>query len=98
MKATSLRLFTSGSRAIEQRLRELFTELRVDVDLEVIDVADAPELAEQYQIIALPVLERTRPEPVLRVVGFQGDYEGALQVLGVLNPIPGNGDGGNQCG
>lgn len=44
-----------------------------DVELEIIDVLEQPQLAEDYHIIAAPTLVRVSPEPSVRIIGEMKD-------------------------
>lgn len=82
-----LRLFVSGDVLLSEfaqfHLRELCTRLGSDVEVEVVDVIERPEAAEEHGVLATPMLERVAPPPALRVVGDLSDLEGALDGLGL---------------
>jgi circadian clock protein KaiB len=52
-------------------------------ELDIIDVYQNPELANQEQIIALPTLIKRSPEPVRRLVGDMSDTAKVLRGLGI---------------
>jgi circadian clock protein KaiB len=84
------RLFVTGetgrSRQAAENLREL-CEARVAglYDLEVIDVLDHPELAEEDRIIATPTAIRLVPLPPRRVIGDLSDLQLAATALDLPN-------------
>lgn len=73
---------TSRSRNAERQLRALCdsrTEGRYEI--EVIDLAEHPELAEDRRIVATPTLDRIEPLPRIRVIGDLGPPERLMSVL-----------------
>ena len=81
-----LRLFVAGStlrsqRAIENLRRVCDEHLAGQVDLEVIDIYQQPELAGQYQVIAAPTLVKLLPLPVRRIIGDLSEVERVLRGL-----------------
>ncbi|CAH2602041.1 KaiB-like protein 2 [Rhodovastum atsumiense] len=95
MKEYQLRLFVTGStprseRAIANLRRICEQELHDRYEVEVIDVLEHPQLAEQEKILATPTLIKLLPPPLRRIVGDLSDEEKAL--LGLeLWPLPGSG-------
>lgn len=86
-----LRLFVAGTtlrsqQAIEN-LRQICAEhLDGNVDLEVIDIYQQPELAAQHQVIAAPTLLRLLPLPVRRIIGDLSRTEKVLRGLDLILP------------
>lgn len=83
-----LKLFITGStsRSLEAvaRIKELCeTNLKGRYTLEVIDVHQQPQLAEDEQIVALPTLLKTLPPPMRKVLGTFNEKERLLAVLGL---------------
>jgi len=80
MSSYRFRLFVTGetgrSHQAADNLREL-CETRVAglYELEVIDVLDHPERAEEDKIIATPTVIRLVPLPLKRVIGDLSDLE-----------------------
>ena len=70
----SLRAVANTRRICEEHLKDTYT-------LEVIDVYQQPELAEQEQLVALPLLIRKKPLPERRLVGDLSDGEKAVKAL-----------------
>lgn len=61
---------TTRSREAIANLRELCAvHLAGQVDLEVIDIYQQPELAAKYQVFAAPTLVKLLPLPVRRIIG-----------------------------
>ena len=85
MTTIVLRLYIAGLTATAERaidnLRRLVSELEVNgrcVDVEVIDILERPQLAEDERILATPVVIKKSPPPLRRIVG---DLSGADEVL-----------------
>jgi len=78
-----LRLYIAGdspkSRTALANLRRLCdTYLKGKHQIEVIDLKTRPELAKADQILAVPTLIRTVPEPMKRLIGDLSNAERAL--------------------
>ena len=83
----TLRLYVSGAtpcstRAVENVKGLCEEHLPGRYDLEVVDIYQQPELAEDDRIFATPTLVRRLPLPLRRLVGDLSDAE---RVLGRLN-------------
>lgn len=83
-----LRLFITGaspnsSRAIENLNEICETYLKDHYEIEVIDVYQQPAIAQAEQVIALPLLIKSEPSPVRRLIGDMSDTEKVLRGLGV---------------
>ena len=82
-----LRLYVAGagfhsSNAI-QNLKEICSQyLDGRFELEVVDVYQNRELAEQEQLVALPMLLKISPLPARRLVGDMANKEKVLNCLG----------------
>ena len=90
--AYRLRLFVSGStarslRAIENLRQICSGRLGGNVDLEVIDIYQQPELAELHQVIAAPTLVKLLPLPMRHIIGDLSQTERVLRGLD-LTPLP----------
>src|SRR5690348_11461870 len=78
-----LKLYVAGSTpraalAIENLRRICDNDLAGRYDLEIIDVLEHPELAEQDKILATPTLIKQLPPPLRRVIGDLSDSEKVL--------------------
>ena len=78
-----LRLFISGhtaraAQAIEALKRLCEEELSGDYEMEVIDVLESPELAENAKILATPTLVKQLPPPLRRMIGDLTDVQKVL--------------------
>lgn len=78
-----LRLFVTGAStrattAIKNLQRICEEELEGQYDLEIIDVLENPELAEDEKILATPTLIKSLPLPLRRVIGDLSDKEKVL--------------------
>jgi len=83
-----LKLYVTGQtvnsrRAIENLKSVLETELKGLYSLEVIDVLENPQLAEEDKIMATPTLMKVSPPPVRKIVGDFYDKEKVLSGLGL---------------
>jgi circadian clock protein KaiB len=82
----SLRLYVSGtsagSGAVEANLRQLFDEVGLVFDVEVLDVDEHPDAAEEDRIVLTPTIIRLTP-PRLRVAGDLSNIEAAMDGLGL---------------
>ena len=83
-----LRLFVTGASsrtapAIANLRRICEQELEGRYDLEIIDVQEYPELAEDEKILATPTLIKSLPLPLRRVIGDLSDKDKVLLGLQV---------------
>jgi circadian clock protein KaiB len=83
-----LRLFVAGAsinsvRAIANTKAICEEHLSGRYDLEIIDVHQDEAIAEENQIIALPMLVRIEPAPVRRLIGDMSDTRKVLRGLGL---------------
>ncbi len=83
-----LRLFVTGessrtTAAISNLRRICENELEGQYDLEIIDVLEHPEVAEDEKILATPTLIKSLPLPLRRVIGDLSDTEKVLLGLEV---------------
>jgi circadian clock protein KaiB len=81
-----LRLLVAGEnlrsrRAIDNLRRVCDQYMRGQVDLEIIDVYKQPELAQTYQVVALPTLVKLLPLPVRRIIGDLSQQERVVRGL-----------------
>src|SRR5688572_20478664 len=88
-----LRLYVAGNTPRSERavanLRRLCSDvLRNGCDVEVIDVLEQPQRAEEDRVLATPTVIRRVPGPERRVVGDLSDSERVLSGLDV-RPLPG---------
>ncbi len=85
-----LRLYVTGAtpnsiRAITH-IRQICDEhLTGNYALEIIDVYQQQSLAEQEQLVALPLLVKKLPLPERRMIGDLSDTEKVLKGIGVLS-------------
>lgn len=85
-----LRLYLSsrstGVTPVVSAVRSLIERLpRADVQLEVVDVFEAPARAKQDRVIATPTLIKASPAPELRLIGSIGDPDAVLRHLGLAH-------------
>jgi circadian clock protein KaiB len=87
-----LKLYVTGTsprteRAIANLRRICENELRGQYELEIIDVLQNPQVAEDDKILATPTLIKQLPPPLRRVIGDLSDTEKVLLGLEV-QPAP----------
>lgn len=92
MTAYLLRLYISGKTAQAERALANLHRLCEDkftgqYTVEVIDVLEQPQLAEEAKILATPTLVKFLPPPIRRVIGDLADAEKVLFGLD-LRPAP----------
>lgn len=73
----ALTAFTNLKRICEEQLDRKYS-------IEVIDLLKNPQLANEYQIVALPTLIRKLPVPVRKIIGDLSDTERVLIGLDLL--------------
>jgi circadian clock protein KaiB len=88
-----LRLYIAGqtarSLAAVSNLNRLCEEhLAGQYRVEIIDLLQTPQLAEGDQIVAIPTLVRTLPEPIRKIIGDLSDTEKTLVGLQVKPKRP----------
>jgi circadian clock protein KaiB len=86
-----LRLFVNGksgnsAKAIKNLKEILESEptLKDKYKLEVIDILIHPQLAEDEKIIATPVLEKSLPAPIRRIIGDLSEKDKVLVGLDII--------------
>lgn len=88
MSTYLLKLYVTGQSprariAIENLERLCREELAGQYELQIIDVLEHPELAENDRILATPTLIKQLPPPLRRVIGDLSDKEKVLLGLDV---------------
>ena len=78
-----LRLYITGQTPASQRaianMRHLCEkELKEQIDVEIVDVLEHPQLAEDEKILATPTLIKEVPPPLRRIIGDLSDKEKVL--------------------
>ncbi len=86
MSKLSLKLFISGrsirsDTALDNLHSALSDHPAEDLELDVIDVLENPQLAEDEFILATPTLIKTAPLPVRRTIGDLSDRASLLRGL-----------------
>ena len=84
-----LRLFITGAtpnsvRALTNIKNICEDHLKGRYSLEIIDVYQQQEVAEKEQLIALPLLIKTKPIPQRRIIGDLSDTQKVLKALGLI--------------
>ena len=85
-----LRLYVTGrtvhSQTAIKNLKALCEqELKGQYDIEVIDVLEHPELAEDEKILATPTLIKELPVPIRKIIGDLSDREKVLFGLDLVS-------------
>lgn len=78
----SLAAFANLKRLCEEHLKGRYT-------IEVIDLVKTPRLAKDDQILALPTLVRSLPEPVRKIIGDLSNTERVLVGLDLQPAVSG---------
>jgi circadian clock protein KaiB len=83
-------LFVTGAspnsvKAIANVKRICEDHLKGNYTLEIVDVYQQPLLAQQQQLIALPMLLKVNPLPQMRLIGDMSNTQKALKGLGKPN-------------
>ncbi|HET6144582.1 MAG TPA: circadian clock protein KaiB [Candidatus Acidoferrales bacterium] len=86
-----LRLYVAGqtprSLAAISNLKRIFSgKLEGKYNLEVIDLAKNPQLAQGDQILAIPTLVRNLPVPIRKIIGDLSDVERVVVGLDLRAP------------
>jgi len=64
-------------------LKELCEEYFAgNYSIQIVDLVEHPERARADNVIAIPMLERVSPEPVVRIIGDLSDSQSVLGALG----------------
>jgi circadian clock protein KaiB len=87
---TLLRLYVAGHtpksvRALENLNAIIKGQLGVRYVIEVIDLLENPHLAKRDEIVAVPTLIRTLPEPVRHIIGDLSNTERVLVGLQLIS-------------
>lgn len=76
---------SAASELASKNLKEIITQESESVfELEVIDVREYPQLAENVKILAVPTLLRQLPEPIRKINGDLSDIEKVLLGLDII--------------
>jgi circadian clock protein KaiB len=86
-----LLLLVAGSslrsrRATENLQRICDEHLKGRFDLQIIDICEQPELAQKYQVVAIPTLLKLLPSPVRRIIGDLSEKERLMDALELSAP------------
>lgn len=83
MAILKLKLYITGrtpkaERAISNLRKIIEEKLESQYELEVIDVLETPQLAEEDKILATPTLLKQLPAPIRRIIGDMSESEKVL--------------------
>ncbi len=95
MKRIILRLYVTGTtprsvKAIANLKAVCEGELEGNVDLQIIDVLEHPQWAEDEKIFATPTLIKEIPPPLRRIIGDLSDKDRILLGLEIVEAIESN--------
>ena len=82
-----IKVYVAGMSATARRtlrnLERLQSDLPagVEMDVDVVDVLEHPEVAEHERVLATPMVVKESPEPVRRVIGDLSKRENAITGL-----------------
>ena len=92
MAEYELTLYVTGSDATSNaailNIREICEITIDDYSIDVIDITEHPQLAEEEKIWATPTLEKELPEPLKRVVGDLSEKSDVLLGLDISTELP----------
>jgi circadian clock protein KaiB len=87
----SFRLYVTGgttlSQEAETNLRSLCNGRLVGhYEIEIVDILQRPDLADEEHILATPTVVKLAPPPLVRVIGDLSDQEQAAEAFGLPRP------------
>jgi circadian clock protein KaiB len=88
MNGVRLRLYVTGrtarSEAAINNLHAIVEEhLPEEPEVEIVDVLEEPELAEEHHILVTPTLDKILPMPARRIIGDLSDADAVVRGLGL---------------
>lgn len=88
-KKSVLKLYVTGQtinsiKAIHNLKKILSGELKEMYELQIINILENPQLAEDERIMATPTLSRELPLPIKRIIGDLSDKEKVLIGLDIV--------------
>ena len=91
MNKARLRLYITGQTsksqvAIANMRRICAEELNGEYELDIVDVLERPQLAEEEKILATPTLIKSLPPPLRRIIGDLSNKEQVLLGLDLAMP------------
>ncbi len=77
---------TPAARDAIENLKDICKDISNEhtYDVEIIDILERPQLAEDEKILATPTLIKNLPEPLARIVGDLSDREQVLVGLDIV--------------
>lgn len=87
-----LKLYTTGrtvtaETAIKNLMEICETELAGRYEIEIIDILQNPQLAEDEKIVVTPTLTKELPPPIRRIIGDLSDRERVLAGLDLVTSL-----------
>jgi len=68
---------------LKKSLEKLIERAGKICEVEMVDLSIHPEAAAQYRVLAAPMLVRTHPLPIRKVIGYLTDLEQVVLVFGI---------------
>lgn len=89
-----LRLYITGRTgrsevAIANLRRVCERDLPDQCEIEIVDVLERPELAEQERVLVTPTLDKVLPLPARRIIGDLSDADAVVRGLGLRTEVTG---------
>lgn len=89
MKTILLKLYITGNNSRSQQAiynlkRICEKELKNEYTLEIIDILEKPQLAEDEKVFATPTLEKQLPPPIRRIIGDLSNTDRVLFGLDIV--------------
>jgi circadian clock protein KaiB len=81
--------FESWRKKNLRKKQEKESGLEEEFKLEIIDIMEHPELAEEEMVIAIPQLVQKSSLPPFRIIGNLSDKRKILRTLGIDNTVEG---------
>jgi len=79
-----------AERALNNVRRIVEHDLGIEADLDVVDVLERPDLAEEALILATPTLVKEHPPPARRLIGDLSDTAKVVRALHVAHHAVGD--------
>ena len=68
-----------------KNLKNVYKKAGMSSDFKIIDILKHPEIAEEKNILATPLLEKTHPTPTVRIIGDLSDVQNVLAKLKIVD-------------
>ena len=68
-----------------KHLKSIYKKAGLPNDFKIIDILKHPEIAEEKNILATPLLEKTHPAPTVKIIGDLSDVQNILVKLNLID-------------